>query len=110
MVASLTPVELVDDLANYTLLDVREQDEWDAGHAPQATHYPMSKMMIEGIEGIDLNQTFAIICRSGGRSFQVAETLEDADIKVFNVTGGMKQWKEDGLEVVDAAGQPGVII
>lgn len=110
MIGAITPTELHDELANYTLLDVREQDEWDAGHAPQATHYPMSKMMIDGIEGIDFDQSFAIICRSGGRSYQVAETLDEAGVKVVNVTGGMKQWKQEGFDVVDVSGQPGVII
>jgi rhodanese-related sulfurtransferase len=110
MIPHLTPTELADDIDSYLLLDVREQDEWDAGHAPQAVHYPMSKMMIEGIEGIDLSRRFAIICRSGGRSYQVAETLVEADVVAINVTGGMQAWKAEGFDVVSTTGEVGVII
>ncbi|MFD0683825.1 rhodanese-like domain-containing protein [Actinomadura fibrosa] len=77
------------------LLDVREQDEWDAGHAPEAVHIPMGQLGDRAGE-IPRDQEVFIICRSGGRSAQVTVALNQAGWLARNVKGGMQRWEEAG--------------
>ena len=49
------------------LLDVREQDEWDAGHAPDAVHLPMSELAGRAAE-IPRDVAVLCVCHVGGRS------------------------------------------
>ena len=56
------------------LLDVREPDEWAAGHAPGAHHVPMMEIPARMAE-IPTDQDVVVVCRSGGRSGQVVSYL-----------------------------------
>ena len=91
------------------LLDVREDDEWDAGHAPEATHVAMS-LISDRIAEIPSNRTVVCICRVGGRSGAVAAALGGAGYDVRNVDGGMLAWKAAGYPVVGGSGDPGRIV
>ncbi|MFH5821047.1 rhodanese-like domain-containing protein [Georgenia sp. AZ-5] len=79
----------------YVLLDVREQDEWDAGHAPGAVHIPMGELpvRVDDIPEGDL----LVVCRSGGRSARSVAWLNQAGFDAYNVDGGMKAWERAGL-------------
>ncbi|TDD93412.1 rhodanese-like domain-containing protein [Actinomadura rubrisoli] len=77
------------------LLDVREQDEWDAGHAPEAVHIPMGQLSDRAGE-VPRDQEIFVICRSGARSAQVTVALNQAGWLARNVDGGMKGWAEAG--------------
>ena len=90
------------------LLDVREDDEWAAGHAPDAVHVPLATLPGE-MSQLD-GKTVLTVCRSGGRSSQAAEALRAAGIDVTNVAGGMSQWSADGHPVVRDDGSPGTIV
>ena len=82
--------------AGALLLDVREQDEWDAGHAPGAIHVPMSELQERFTELPERDSTL-IICRSGGRSDAVAHALARIGRPgCANVVGGMQAWKPRG--------------
>ena len=93
--------------AGAVLLDVREDDEWAAGHAPNALHVPLAGVGDAASRFAD--QEVLAICRSGGRSAKAAETLAQAGIKVRNVAGGMNSWAEAGLPVVRDDGAPGAV-
>ncbi|TMQ91819.1 rhodanese-like domain-containing protein [Actinomadura soli] len=77
------------------LLDVREQDEWDAGHAPTAVHIPMGQLGDRAGE-VPRDREVYVICRSGARSAQVTVALNQAGWLARNVDGGMKGWVEAG--------------
>ncbi|MFG1998102.1 rhodanese-like domain-containing protein [Spirillospora sp. NPDC048911] len=77
------------------LLDVREQYEWDAGHAPGAAHISMAELSDRAGE-IPRDQDVYVICRSGVRSAQVTVALNQAGWLAKNVDGGMKRWAEAG--------------
>ncbi|WUI04554.1 rhodanese-like domain-containing protein [Spirillospora sp. NBC_00431] len=77
------------------LLDVREQAEWDAGHAPAAVHIPMGQLSDRAGE-IPRDLEIFVICRSGARSAQVTVALNQAGWLARNVDGGMKGWVEAG--------------
>ena len=53
--------------ADAVLIDVREDDEWQAGHAPDAQHLPMSRF-VERLDELPDADPLYVICRSGGRS------------------------------------------
>jgi rhodanese-related sulfurtransferase len=92
------------------LLDVREDDEWDAGHAPEAVHVVMGSVS-DRIDEIPSDRTVVCICRVGGRSGAVATALAGAGYDVRNVDGGMLAWEAAGLSVVDGSSDgPGRII
>lgn len=89
------------------LLDVREQDEWDAGHAPGATHIALGELD-PGL--LDSNRTVVTVCRSGARSTKAAVLLVAAGFEITNLSGGMTAWRDAGLPVVSNDGAPGSIL
>ncbi|HEX8095868.1 rhodanese-like domain-containing protein [Jatrophihabitans sp.] len=91
------------------LLDVREQHEWDAGHAPQARHLAMSELSGR-VSEIPPDVTVICVCHGGGRSGAVSDALNRAGFNALNLSGGMVAWEAAGLPVVDDAGAPGEVI
>lgn len=88
--------------AGVLLIDVREQWEWDAGHAPQATHIAMRELG-DHVAELPNDQDVLVICQSGGRSLTVATALADAGYRAVNVLGGMTAWEQAGGVVVRPA-------
>lgn len=88
------------------LLDVREQVEWSAGHAPAATHIPMSELT-ERVGELPTDRRIICVCRSGNRSSQVTAWLLAQGFDAVNMDGGMARWVSLGQPLVDAAGRPG---
>ncbi|MEV0596904.1 rhodanese-like domain-containing protein [Nonomuraea cavernae] len=78
--------------ADVFLLDVREHDEWVAGHAPEAVHIPMTEIQIRVAE-VPEDRKVYVICRSGARSLQVAAWLNQLGREAVNVGGGMRSWE-----------------
>ncbi|MEN5072516.1 rhodanese-like domain-containing protein [Isoptericola cucumis] len=82
-----------------TLLDVREQDEWDAGHAPGAVHIPLAELPVRHAE-LDADAPVFVVCRTGGRSAQATRFLVEAvGYDAVNLDGGMVSWSSRGLPV-----------
>ena len=79
------------------VLDVREQDEWDAGHIPGSVHEPYHDIHAVP-EGIDPARPVAIICGSGQRSAVAASLLQrsGAEQVIHVVEGGVPLWKRKG--------------
>ncbi|MDX3241145.1 rhodanese-like domain-containing protein [Streptomyces sp. ME18-1-4] len=92
------------------LLDVREQGEWDAGHAPGALHAPLSRLAAGGTLPVAAQgRPLVVICRSGNRSQQAAELLAARGAEAVDVKGGMQAWASAGHPVVDERGDNGSI-
>ncbi len=84
------------------LLDVREPDEYAAGHAPNAKLIPLGEIG-NHLKELDTwkDKPVAVICRSGRRSAKAVAMLQEAGFKqVSNVQGGILAWQQAGLEVV----------
>jgi rhodanese-related sulfurtransferase len=92
--------------AGAQLLDVREDEEWLAGHAPTATHLPMGEVPARMGE-VAVDRIVVCVCRVGGRSGAVAAALVSEGYDARNLSGGMLAWESAGLPVVTDGGQPG---
>ncbi|MFH8567680.1 rhodanese-like domain-containing protein [Streptomyces sp. NPDC017993] len=95
------------------LLDVRENDEWEAGHAEGALHIPMSEFVArygELTEAAPEDGKVYVLCRVGGRSAQVAQYLIQQGLDAVNVDGGMQAWEAAGRPVSDGKGGAGTVI
>ncbi|MQA07920.1 MAG: rhodanese-like domain-containing protein [Pseudonocardiaceae bacterium] len=81
------------------LLDVREHDEWSAGHAPDAVHIPLGELPARLAELPDADALY-VVCRSGGRSARAAAYLNANGWEAVNVDGGMHSWHANGRKLV----------
>lgn len=99
----------VSDLpADAALLDVREDDEWAAGHVDGAVHVPLSEVPGRLAELPEADPVY-VICRSGNRSGRAAAWLNAQGIEAVNVAGGMKAWAAAGKPMTSSVGDPQVI-
>ncbi|HEY1323648.1 MAG TPA: rhodanese-like domain-containing protein [Streptosporangiaceae bacterium] len=73
------------------LLDVREHDEWEAGHVPGAVHIPLGELGARYTE-LGQDRPLYVICRSGVRSARAAAALAGAGWQTLNVSDGMIGW------------------
>jgi rhodanese-related sulfurtransferase len=99
MIKDMTPREFLERRvsgADMLLLDVRE--EWETQLAPvptDITHIPMGQIA-ERLRELDPLQETVVICRSGGRSLEVAHYLSTHGfVSVFNLAGGILAWSRD---------------
>lgn len=90
------------------LLDVREDNEWQAGRAPEAVHLPMSELVDRLDEIPEADQVY-VICRSGGRSAKVTAYLNANGWDAVNVERGMNGWSAIGRRMVSDDGEPYVL-
>lgn len=90
------------------LLDVREDDEWQRGHAADAQHIPMGEVPARLAE-IDPGAELYVICHAGGRSMRVAQYLQQIGYRAVNVGGGMLAWAGAGRPVITDDGRPGSV-
>ena len=108
-VPEINAVDAESGQAGHVLLDVRNADEWEAGHAPSAQWVPLGEL--EGARfQLPMNRRIVCVCRSGARSDRAAEALIGWGFDAVNMTGGMKAWAESGLPVVRGDGSPGEVI
>ena len=85
------------------LLDVREDDEWAAGHVPDARHIPLGQLGARADE-IPQDVQVYVICRTGARSGRAAQALNGAGWQAINVAGGMQDWAASGRPMTSDSG------
>ena len=92
------PTEVADlAKAGALMVDVREQQEWEAGHIAGAVHLPLSELSDRWKELPDADCT-VFICRVGGRSQAAAEAFAAAGRSgCINLVGGVQGWVQAGL-------------
>lgn len=84
------------------LLDVREESEYAALHAPQAKLIPLGDVSsrLKEIE-VYKDKPIVVVCRSGRRSARAVAILKEAGFtQVSNVQGGMIAWEQAGLTTI----------
>lgn len=93
-VSASEALELLDGDA--ILLDVREESEWDAGHAPMASLIPLAEVP-DHLDELPRDRLIVCTCRSGGRSLRAATYLQENGFDVVNLSGGMMAWFAEDL-------------
>ena len=90
------------------LLDVREDDEWVAGHAPEAVHIALHDLPSR-VGELDPGRRVVCVCRSGNRSARATAWLRTRGIDAVNMSGGMQAWADAGHPVLDDLGRLGAV-
>jgi hydroxyacylglutathione hydrolase len=80
-----------------TVLDVRGQSEWDAGHIPGAVHLPLATLA-NRLDELPRDTPLVLQCQGGGRSSIASALLQANGFEdVTNLRGGIRGWREAGL-------------
>src|SRR5262245_25954163 len=99
-VPAITVAELTDDvLAKVLLVDVREDDEWAAGHIDGARHIRLGDLPAR-FEELPDDRLIVCVCAVGARSGRAAHFLNAAGKDAVNLDGGMHQWAVAGRPVI----------
>jgi rhodanese-related sulfurtransferase len=105
----VTPQDLASTRAEHHLLDVREDDEWQAGHVAGAQHIPLGQLK-DRLGELPKGQRIVAICRSGSRSATAVRGLRQLGYDAENLDGGVTAWARAGQALVDGSGRPGRVI
>ncbi len=111
--APLPSVDVAAVPSDGLVLDVREDDEWAAGHVEGALHVPMSDFVArvgEVTEAVAEGRRAYVMCRVGGRSAQVTQYLVQQGIDAVNIDGGMLAWDGAGRPMVTDSGSPASVL
>ena len=92
--------------ADTVVLDVREDEEWSAGHIDGARHVPMYQVPQHVSHTPDLGPDvpIVVVCKMGGRSAQVTAWLNQNGFDAVNLDGGMLAWATAGRPMVSDGG------
>lgn len=83
--------EKVED--GYIILDVREKEEFEEKHIPDSNNKPLSELQKGDFTGLNKDEKYIVICRSGNRSVTASEILYDEGYNIVNVSEGISSWK-----------------
>ncbi|NLA35226.1 MAG: rhodanese-like domain-containing protein [Actinobacteria bacterium] len=84
--------------AGTTVIDVREENEYDEGHVPGARFVPLSELEARA-DAVPADEPVMVICRSGARSAKACGILAALGRDVTNVAGGTMAWIDAGFAV-----------
>ncbi|GIP40832.1 rhodanese-like domain-containing protein [Paenibacillus sp. J31TS4] len=90
----ISPDELAERLASgeaLFIVDVREPQEWAAGHLSGSLHIPLGQLPQRAGE-LDREREIILVCRSGNRSGLACELLGEQGFRTVNMTGGLLAW------------------
>lgn len=99
VVPEIAPDELAPRLDDVVLIDVRQPEEYVAGHVRTARLLPLQEVP-DHVAELPTDTDVFVICRSGSRSARASEFLIDQGVRAVNVAGGTLAWVDAGHEVV----------
>jgi rhodanese-related sulfurtransferase len=82
------------------VIDVREPQEYLAGHVPGAKLIPMAHLPSR-LEEIEKQQPVYVLCASGGRSAAMTDFLRNAGFDAYSVAGGTNGWADSGRTIIE---------
>lgn len=105
-----TPTGLAGRLDAVQVVDVREPNEWTAGHIDGALHVPLNGLLAGGSAALDASRPTVVVCRSGARSELATLMLVSRGFDAANLVGGLEAWARAGLPLTTDAGTPGRVV
>lgn len=107
---SVKPDQAIEMLrSGATLLDVRDNAEWNAGHVPGAVHVPAKNVASQAMKRLPKGRPVIVTCRTGARSRGVTRILREKGVEAFNLSGGMAAWESAGGRLIGKGNRPGMI-
>lgn len=103
---SAVPDPLPDGLL---VLDVREDEEWRAGHVAGSVHVPLMELGARYVELPESEQTL-VVCRVGNRSAYAAAFLVQQGVDAVNLAGGLVAWESAGRPLVADDDRPPMVL
>ncbi len=102
----ITPAELeANGIGNFILLDAREKEEYEVSHIKGAKYIGYNQFNSEAVKNIKKDKPVIVYCSVGYRSERIGEKLKDMGFEtVYNLYGGIFEWKNLGYEVVNSDG------
>jgi rhodanese-related sulfurtransferase len=91
------------------VLDVREDDEWQAGHVEGSLHVPLRQLGERYADLPDAEQTL-VVCRVGNRSAYATAFLQQQGVDAVNLDGGLVAWARAGRPLVTDDGEPPTVL
>jgi rhodanese-related sulfurtransferase len=89
--------DVPEDLTGTAILDVREDDEWAAGHLPGAVHIPLHQLPLRLAEvPASGDAPVLVVCHVGARSAQAVAWLNAQGHRAANLEGGLDAWSRAG--------------
>lgn len=107
--SALPTVQAGDVAADAIILDVREEDEWEAGHVAGSTHVPLSELPGRAAD-IPGAGPIVVVCRVGSRSAQVTAWLVSQGRDAANLAGGLFAWEAADRPLVTDTGAAARVI
>ena len=84
------------------MFDVREPDEYEAGHIPGAVHVPLATVP-DQVAVFPTDGPVYVVCAAGGRSMRACEFLRAQGVDAVNIAGGTRAWIQAGHAVASGA-------
>jgi rhodanese-related sulfurtransferase len=103
-VPEISAAELSDRLDGAVVLDVRQPQEFEAGHIQASRLIPLHELP-DRLGELPTSGEVFVVCTSGSRSYMASEYLRENGIAAVNLAGGLVAWVDCGLELV-AGAQP----
>lgn len=93
------------------MLDVRDNNEWNAGRVPGAVHVPLNQVGAQAARRLPKGRIVIVACRSGSRSRSATRMLREKGIEAYTLSGGLRAWDREGQRIVGKSPtRPGAII
>jgi rhodanese-related sulfurtransferase len=99
------PAPLPEDIS---VVDVREEVEWQHGHIEGSLHVPMMQVP-QRLDELPTHGQVLVVCTVGGRSAQVVNYLQHQGVDAVNLDGGLLEWHAAGRPLVSDVGDPMVV-
>jgi rhodanese-related sulfurtransferase len=88
------------DRGDVLILDVRTQEEYDAGHIKNSTLIPV-QVLDKRLNELPRDKKILVYCKAGGRSAQASQILVNSGFKeIYNMKGGITDWTNAGYDLI----------
>lgn len=91
------------------MIDVRDDKEWAAGHAPHSVHVTMAELP-DATTWMWHSRRLVVVSRSGRRASEAVRHLRTAGLDAVRLEGGMHAWESAGQPLVSDTGRPAHIV